>query len=388
MAIREDALASEAFQRLSYAYHHRKAVLARWKNEGKQVVCTTGYDVPEEILLAAGLMPFRVTGYYGGQRKSAEKYLEYSFGAVWKGLWDSVTEDYAGLMDYLVFSSSSDMLLKLYYYLRALQRLEPDRALPELLYLDFELVEHRFKTQERNERELQELIAAAEKWSGQPVTEENLRHAIAFCGEYRQALAEFDALRTDEDCRVTGSEALTVIGGAMFMERAEAIEAVRRVTKAAVHWPQVDGQRVYYVGSPQETDEVYLMAEQNGLNIVGEDHDMGARYYDAPLRQDIAPVAALAERLLNRMPSGEKGSIPARVSAVCEKLTQTKAHGLLTYMNNNDEAYVWDLPSIQRAVPHIPCCTVEKQTWPLTEPDRLARQFRDFACTVKEAHRG
>ena len=111
MALRNEALACPAFAKLKAAYDDRKAVLSGWKAAGKKVVCIAGYDVPEEIILAAGMQPFRVTGYYSGERKSADKYLEYSFGAIWKGLWESIAEDYAGLMDYLVFCSSSEMFL-------------------------------------------------------------------------------------------------------------------------------------------------------------------------------------------------------------------------------------------------------------------------------------
>ena len=391
MAIRKQALASEAFQRLKQAYDGRKQVLSGWKESGRGVVCIAGYDVPEEIILAAEMLPFRVTGYYGGARVSAEKYLEYSFGAIWKGLWESIAEDYAGLMDHLVFSSSSDMFLKLFYYFRTMQRLEPERPLPELKYLDFELVEHVFKTQERNERELHDLIETVEGWSGKKITTEALREAIALCNEYRAVLTEFNALRGRDDCRVTGSEALVVIGGSMFMEKHEAIDVVRAVTADAKTWEKAEGARIYYVGSPQETTEVYELAEANGLNIVGEDHDMGARMFDTQVRETIEPVSALAERLLNRMPSSEKGSIAARVKAIGDKLEETGADAFLTYMNNNDEAYVWDYPSIRRAVLEprgIPSYTVQKQTWPLTEPETLAAQFRELAAMVKEAHNG
>ena len=386
MAIRKQALACEAFTRLKAAYDGRKQVLSQWKRSGKGVVCIAGYDVPEEIILAAGMLPFRVTGYYGGERPSADKYLEYSFGAIWKGLWESIAEDYAGLMDYLVFCSSSDMFLKLFYYFRTLRRLEPERKLPELKYLDFELVEHVFKTQERNERELRDLIECVEGWSGRKITPEDLREAISLCNEYRDALTAFSALRGPGERRVTGSEALVVIGGSMFMEKREAIEAVHAVTQAARDWEKAEGVSAYYIGSPQETTEVYELAEANGLNIVGEDHDMGARMFDARVRETIEPVSALAERLLKRMPSSEKGSISARVKAVGDKLAETEAEGLLTFMNNNDEAYVWDYPSIRKNVliPRgIPSATVQKQTWPLTEPEALAAQFRDFAATVK-----
>ena len=93
-------------------------------------------------------------------------------------------------------------------------------------------------------------------------------------------------------------------------------------------------------------------------------------------------------RSSKRMPSSEKGSIAARVKAIGEKLEATGADGFLTYMNNNDEAYVWDFPSIRKNVLEpkgIPSATVQKQTWPLTEPEALAAQFRAFAAAVKEA---
>ena len=391
MAIRCEALNCAAFARMKEIYDDRKAVLSGWRSSGKKVVCVLGYDVPEEIILAAGMLPFRVTGFYGGARKSAEQYLEYSFGAIWKGIWETVTEDCAGLMDYAVFSGSSDMFLKLFYYLRALQRLEPERPLPELKYLDFELTEKKFKTQERNERELADLMDVLERWGGEKISDVALKDSIALCSEYRGALREFSALRKSSDCRVTGSEALVVIGASMYMEKAEAIAAVKEVTEAAKHWPAVELAPVYYVGSPQEITEVYELAEAAGINFVGEDHDMGDRMFDADVRTDIAPVSALAQRLLDRMPSSEKGSIAGRVKAIGEKLEETGAAALLTYMNNNDESYVWDYPSIRAKVLEprgIPSATVQKQTWPLTDVEGLKAQFAALAAEAKEAHHG
>ncbi len=135
MAIRKEAAAGKAFAALKEAYCSRKAVLQDLKKKGAKTVLVAGYDVPDEAVLAAGMVPFRVTGYYGGPRESAEKYLEYSFGAIWKGLWESLAEDYAGLADYCVFCGSLDMLLKLYFYCLVFMRMEPERLLPEFFYI-------------------------------------------------------------------------------------------------------------------------------------------------------------------------------------------------------------------------------------------------------------
>ncbi len=388
MAIRREAMGGAAFCRLKEAYDGRKAVLRRWKSGGKKVVGLMGYDIPEEILLAAGLLPFRITGYYGGERASAEKYLEYSFGSVWKGLWESLTSDYEGLIERVVFCSSSDMFLKLFYYLRALGGLEPERRLPEMLYLDFELTQKTFKTQERNERELRDLIAAAERWSGNAVSAQDLRAAIALCSEYRRALRAFNALRGPERCTVTGSEALTVIGGSMFMEKREATDCLRRVTEEARKWPDAPGVRVYYAGSVQETTEVYELAEQAGCNIAGEDHDMGRRMFDTDVDERLEPVSALAERLIKRMPVSEKGSIRARVRSLGRELDEVRPDAFITFMNNNDEAYVWDYPSVKAELLEkrgIPDIVVQKQSWPLMEPQALRTQLEALAQRAKEA---
>lgn len=387
MAVRSEALECSAFARMKKIYDDRRSVLEGWKAEGRKVVCVLGYDVPDEIIIASGMTPFRVTGYYGGERVCAEKYLEYSFGAIWKGLFESVMSDYSGLMDYCVLCSSSDMFLKLFYYLRTLKGLEPERPLPELKYLDYELVEKRFKTQQRNERELRDLIETVEGWSGNRVTNDSLREAVRLCNEYRRALRELCALRAKDNCRLTGSEALVIIGASMFMDKRDAINALHEVTRCAASWSDVLGRPTYYVGSPQEITEVYEICEECGLNIIGEDHDMGERMFDTDVREDLEPVSALAERLLERMPSSEKGSIKCRVARIGQRLEENGAEAVLTFMNVNDEAYVWDQPSLTaqvldpRGIAHT---VVQKQTWPLSNVSELKAQLAALAGEVKD----
>ena len=57
-------------------------------------------------------------------------------------------------------------------------------------------------------------------------------------------------------------------------------------------------------------------------------------------------------------------------------------------MNTNDEAYVWDYPSIKRQVLEpggIADYTIEKQTWPLTDPEGLKAKFKEMAKLGREA---
>ncbi len=386
MAIRKEALAGKAFSALKAVYDDRKAVLSKWSSEGRKVVLTAGVDVPEEMILAAGMYPFPLTGFYG-ERPAAEKYLEYSFGPIWKGLWESLLVDYKGLAKYIVFSSSSDMLLKIFYYVRALRIYEPERDLPEPKYIDFELVDKVYKAQARNERELEILKEKLEAWSGNKITDEKLKAAIKLCNEYRDALNEFAKLRRKDNCRVLGTEALTVMGGSMFMDKEEAIRLIKEVTEEAKSWPLAEGNRVYYIGSRQETTEVYALAEEAGCNIVGEDHDMGDRMYEHNIGEAYTPISAIAERVMYRMPSSEKGRVKTRAEWIDKKLEETQADALLTWMNKNDEAYVWDLKTLKDYSldsKGIPDLTIDMQVWPLKDVEATKAKLTRLASMKRK----
>lgn len=386
MAIRKEALAGKAFQALKAVYDDRKAVLSKWNAEGRKVVLTAGADVPEEMILAAGMYPFPLTSFYG-PRPSAEKYLEYSFGPIWKGMWENLVEQYKGLVKYIVFCSSSDMYLKLFNYVRTLRIYEPELGLPEPKYVDLELVDKVYKAQERNERELGYLKDQLEAWSGNTITEEKLLDAIKLCNEYRDALTGFTRLRKADNCRVLGSEALVVIGGSMFMEKEEAIKLVKAVTEEAKAWPLAEGNRVYYIGSRQETTEVYEIAEAEGLNIVGEDTDMGDRMFQQNVGKAYSAISALVERTMHRMPSSEKGRVRLRAEWVDRMLEETSANALVTWMNKNDEAYVWDLKTLRdySLTPKgITDITIDMQQWPLQNVEDTKAKFASLKNAVRK----
>lgn len=386
MAIRKEALAGKAFQALKAVYDDRKAVLSKWNQEGKKVVLTAGVDIPEEMILAAGMYPFPLTSFYG-PRPAAEKYLEYSFGPIWKGMWENLVEQYKGLAKYIVFCSSSDMYLKLFNYVRTLRIYEPELGLPEPKYVDLELVDKVYKAQERNERELGYLQEQLEAWSGNKITDEKLWDAIKLCNDYRDALTAFAQLRKAENCRVLGSEALVVIGGSMFMEKAEAIKLVKEVTEEAKAWPVAEGNRIYYIGSRQETTEVYELAEAEGLNIVGEDTDMGDRMFQQNVEKAYTGISALVERTMHRMPSSEKGNVKRRAEWVDKMLEETSANALVTWMNKNDEAYVWDLKTLRdySLTPKgITDITIDMQQWPLQNVEDTKAKLASLKNAVRK----
>lgn len=378
MSYRSQALNSNAFQKLLYAYEHPDESLL---SIDKPLVWMLGIDAPEEVILAADMIPAKIMGYYGDSMPYADKFLEFSFGPIWRRIFEKIARlSVAGKMKYLACSASSDMNYKIYNYIEEIRRKGYIPYLPDTYYIDFELGYKDVRAQERNETVVEGFIHQVEQWSNKKMERSDLERAIILCNEYRMALRNFNALREGEDSHVTGSEALAVIGGAMFMEKEVAIELLKQLTEEAGNWPSVAGKRVYFTGCFQENTEVYNMIEQAGGNVVFEDHEMGARYFDTDVNTNINPVFGIADRHFKRLPSAERSTTSVRAEVVARMVSEKNIEKFLLYMNTKDECWIWDYPKQkvildQRGVSSL---VIERQEYPIRGKEQLQVALNQF----------
>ena len=386
MTDRNCALESAAYGELKKSFENRWEYIRNLIKDGGKAVWMAGDDVPEEIIMAGGMIPVRLPGF-SGSRPNADKYLEISFGDYWRGLFESIMNgENSDIMDYLAFSNSSDLIHKLYHYLVQIRKIEPERKLPDFHFIDYWLVERDFRSQERNLRETGDFLKTVESWSGREITESDLVRAIELCNDHKAALKQFSALRRGEECRITGSEALTVITGSFYMDRKTAADLIRQVTEDAENWPRVEAVRCLYTGSAQENADVYRLMENCGLNMVTEDHVMGDRYADCETDASLPPLRAVSARYHNRPASSERGTVKERSVYIPRLAAEAGAEAVVVFMNHNDESYIWDLPKqkLELDKAGIRILTVEDQYCPLKEQDKLMETLTDFAVSLKE----
>lgn len=383
MSERSCAAASRAYGMLKKAYSERDLAVSAIKKSGRKCVFMFGDDVPEELIIAHGMFPVRLIGEYG-PRPNADKYLEQSFGALWRGCFEKIVNGSLGeCMDYLVLSNSSDIIQKLYYYLLQLGRIEPERRLPPVYYIDYSLMVKDFSAQERNMRETREFMDTLDAWSGVRAEAGDIRAAIELCNGHRAALRDISRLRRAG--KISGSEALNIIGGSFFMEKAEAIALLGELSREAEHWPELKLVRAVYTGSQQETDEVYSLLEECGLNIIADDKLIGDRYSDRDADLALEPSLALSRRYHLRFPSSERGFVAERAVCIPELVRESGAEALLVFMNHNDESYIWDLPKQRKLLDEagIKVLVIEDQFYPLRGTEELKLRISDFVREVR-----
>ncbi|HUV73777.1 MAG TPA: 2-hydroxyacyl-CoA dehydratase, partial [Anaerolineae bacterium] len=107
------------------AYHERERAALEWKEQGGQVVGCLGSDVPEELLVAAGVFPVRICGDPEAELQAADRYIERAFNPRVRSQFLRIIDGSYSYLDHLIVSSSSDALVRVFYYLRALRGMEP-----------------------------------------------------------------------------------------------------------------------------------------------------------------------------------------------------------------------------------------------------------------------
>lgn len=385
MSIRNCALRSEAFLALKRVYDHRGTAAAQWRAAGKKVIGTLGGDVPDELILAAGMLPVRICADPGRPLTETDKYLEQAFDPMVRAQFEKIVDGtYAKEIDALAISNSTDVLIRVYLYLREIHRVEPEKAVPPVAFLDWLFTRHRLY-QARNEFVVELFKKQVEEWAGREITDEQIRAAGKLCNENRQALREMAKLRRGQEVRVSGCEALVIIGAGLFMEKERHTEYVRRVVADAQSWPVLTGPRVFYTGVNQEDTGLYGRIEAAGMVVVGEDTDWGDRHYERDYNPDYPVIRGIVDRYFLREYSAKKATPAQRVGALDRQVDAAGAQGVIFYTNQYDEVATWDMPKQRksletRGIRHI---TFGRMQWPVDRNEGLEEKLAEFAAELK-----
>ena len=380
MAIRECALKNQHFARLYDVYLHRDDAALAYKKAGGKVLAKLGSDVPDELVLAAGMMPVQVYADPDKELVYTNKILEFAFDPVVRKQFEKMIDGtYREVADFLAVSNSTDEFIRVFLYLREMIRSMPEMPVPPTTFIDMLFTRNRMH-QERNEFIFGLFRKQLEEWSGKPVTDEAIKAAAAICNADRAALRRIGELRHGDEVRVSGTEALVIIGSGFFMDKKEHTDLVEKLAEEAAEWPVITGKRVFVTGSAHEDLLVYDMIEKAGGVVVAEDHDWGDRNYDRDYNTEYPPIRAIVDRYMLRGYSGKKAFVSQRVEALNEEVAAAKADAVLFYTNIYEDSASWDYPSQKKSLDEqgIKNALFAKMLYPATANEDLQARIAEF----------
>jgi len=380
--------AAEALQRLERAYRGEERPDVLWKQNGGVVVGWWGEDVPEELLVAAGCLPVRIRGMRdsgGSGFPMADKYLERGFDVLVRARFERLAGGECANLDRVVLSNSSDAIVRVFYYLRAIRTMEPDVRVPEPYFYDFMHSRSRMAALYNRER-LRELKRAVESWTGRGVTFDDLSRAVAVCNENRRLLKKLAEWRTADPPRIGGATALCVIGAAAAMPKEEHSRLLRVVLEEAPSFPPLSGVRVFVTGSAHDDPDVYELIESCGAVVVGEDHETGNRYFGGLVAEDADPVDAIVDRYHLRSPESARATVSERVAALAGQVRRCRAQAVIAYIHAADDAPSWDAPEQAKALASagVPMLVLDRRPSGLPDKDELRGRIAEFLGSVRK----
>jgi len=288
-------------------------------------------------------------------------------------------------LDYLVIPHARDQIWRLYTQLHFVPELDPQIKLPEIYFYD-DLHTTFYTSSVYNRDRKIEFKKKLEEWSGKKITDKALEDAIAITNENKRLLKEVAALRAADTPRISGLEALQIIGTSMFMPKEEHNKLLKDYLKDAESFPVKNGVRLFVESSPLDNLQFYEVVESCGAIVVGEDNCWGNRYSDVPISQMINPFESIVERYLKKSPCPRMFPLQRRIDYCVQNAVELKAQGALFHIYVGDNAQAWEAPEEIKALKAtgMPVAYLKKQPYLLSEADKedLRTEINDFIKTL------
>jgi len=306
------------------------------------VVGITSNTVPWELLRAAGLRPFLLSPHRAST-PLADRYMEDVFSARVKAIFDFVVSAESVPLTAVVIPRTSEQEHKLYLYLREVVRQKAERAPPVILY---NLLHARSPEAEAYGLErTQDLKRTLERLTGRALDDELLRAAIAEGNAAREAIRGLLRQREGGAPKLSGSEALPLIGAWYFMDRAEYAPLAREALREIETRASLEGPRILVKGPPLDSVDFCAAIEAQDAVVVAEDDWWGSRAAGQDIDAALEPVSAVFNKYYFDAPSPRV--FPAAVADAWFHSRASEVDGVIFYLPPEDDVMGWDYPRLR-----------------------------------------
>ncbi|MFC1924805.1 2-hydroxyacyl-CoA dehydratase subunit D [Chloroflexota bacterium] len=269
-----------------------------WKGKGKKVVGYYCPYVPEEILYAADILPFRVRAPGCTETTSADVYMSSINCSFVRSCLQFVLEGEYDFLDGLVVLNTCDQIRRQYDLLKEVK----PQAFP---FLHFIGLPH--KSSDEAVRfyrdDLIEFKNSVENAFGVEITEDKLRNAIEVYNETRSLLRKLYELRQGEKPPLTGTETLSVVLAGTSIPKDQYNQLLRRLLEELGQREGISDYRARLMiagGGGCDNPAYYQIIEELGGLIVTDNICFGSRYFWEPVEIGDDLMLGLARSYLNR----------------------------------------------------------------------------------------
>jgi benzoyl-CoA reductase/2-hydroxyglutaryl-CoA dehydratase subunit BcrC/BadD/HgdB len=303
---------------------------ARWAREWKQggglvmgVLCTY---VPVEVLVAAGIMPWRVSGTWSDKIDDALLIRSANSCGYCNHVLQSLLDGDMDFLDGVVATTWEQDITRLWDVWLHLGKTK----FAHILHLPHSSSE---ETVKYYAEEIAEFVTAVEGLAGKKIAEKDLDHAIQVCNRRRSLILEVYEMRKREAPPLSGAEmvGLTVAGTLMPVERfnQELEELLPYIRERHATLPTLT-PRILVSSDFADNPEYVEAVENAGCVVAMDDFDTGSRYYAGLVETNGRdPLSALALRYLGRPGPARMVAWNAQIEQAAGWVKDFNVHGVI-----------------------------------------------------------
>lgn len=266
-----------------------------WQKQGKKVIGVLDSLVPEEVIYAAGMLPWRIQGTWKEDVSKAMTYRHPQGNTFLNHVLESLLAGEFDFLDGMVCSNRDEDFRRFRDYWEWLDK----KRLAHIIEVPVKDTE---KTRRRFTAKIGELIAALEELGKVKISDSSLRDAITVYDQGYSLLRKVYELRKREEPPLSGSEALAITSAAMVMPRDEFNKELWELL------PYLEKRKAnirrsrprLMLSSDLLDNPAYIeLVEQAGCLVAMDDLDTGSRYFwETTDDGSEGPAYALAVRYL------------------------------------------------------------------------------------------
>lgn len=327
------------------------------RNKTKPIIGWTNTYVPEEIIMAAGFLPYRVMGAPIALNLS-KTYLSGNLCSSVQSILECALNGDYNFLDGVIIGASTDVAKRLYdawiryvntlfCYLFDIPKFINENAIIHYAESTYSLIEE------------------IEKYFKIKISNSNIKEAISVCNRTRWLLAGLNDLRKMESPPITSQQFLGICKLAVISDKRNFNNSLELLlAKILPDQEKTQDFRILITGSFQDQSWLLDIIEERGAKVICEDSCTRLRYFSGLVEEEPNLINAIAKRYLNTKPaSANLVSLDQRADYLLRLIREFKIDGVIYYILKFDDPYLFEFPDIKETLManNIPVLRIETE---------------------------
>ncbi len=300
--------------------------------------------IPEEVLIAAGFLPYRILGAPISLSLS-KSYLSGNISSHVQSILECALRGDYRFLDGMIIGASTDATKRLYdaWIRYAGVSFNHLFDIPKI-FGENALIHYK--------ESIKALAEDIEKHFKVKISEQALRNAVSTCNETRRLLLQLNNLRKEASSPISAIQMLEICKLAMAADKTIFNKGLKILLDAMGRSPlegkEKSSYRILLTGSFEDQDWLLNAVEEAGGSVVCEDTCTRLRYFYGLIDEDSEPISAIAKRYMEyKIPSADLVSFERRAETILRLIKEFKIDAVVYYILKFDDPYLFEFPEMK-----------------------------------------